>query len=1102
MAGQKQIQIASATTVEDSYPLSPMQEEMLLASLSAPHSGVDVEQLIGTFSEDLNPHAFCQAWERVLQRHAILRTGFRLKESGPRQEVHRHVDLQFEVKDWRSLPKREQDRRLETHLKAERRRGFELSAPPLMRLALLHVSGTKHILAWTFHHLIIEEPTLPVLLNEVFDFYEGRGSALPSPRPYRDYIDWVRQRDWSAAKPFWTEQLEGFVRATPLVVSRKQSKEAGRHGGHRVQQVAFSSAETARVRAVADVNSLTVEGLMQGAWAALLSRYSGEENVVFGVVRAARHSSVLDAGLIVGPCVNTLPLRVRVADDLSVLEWLQGLCARNRALGNHEHTPLSEVRRWSNVAPGQPLFESVFGFHDPSWDFALRTQGGSWAKRQFTVRNQPNFPLWVEVCGGTEIRLRIGYDPGRFDETTITRMLGHLRTVLEGMVADVSRRVAELPLLTDDEHHQLFTEWQNTRSEYPRDKCVHELFEAQVARTPNAVALVDDKEDLSYRELDNQANRVAHHLRSRDIRPDVPIGICVRRSAEMVVGLLGILKAGGAYLPLDPILPRERLVFMLEDSGAPVLLTDESLHGSFKSQSATCRVLRLDALRCATCPSQGSEIPHSSTVAPRSPVSADNLAYIVFTSGSSGAPKGVEVSHRSLANLISWHQRAYRVTRRDRVTQLAEFSFDASVWELWPYLTAGASIHIVDEETRASAPDLVRWLNDRKITLSFLPTPLAEEVLALAWPPQTRLRALLTGGDKLHCRPPANLPFGLVNHYGPAENTVVATSVPVAPADDERNGVPPIGRPIDNVQAYVLDPSLRLVPIGVPGELCLAGDGLAHGYRRNPGLTAEKFIPHPFSDVPGARLYKTGDLVRWSADGTLEFLGRVDQQVKIQGFRIEPGEIESQLNWHPAVRESLVLAREDARGQKRLVAYLTSNESSKLASKELSDFLRRTLPDYMVPSVFVHLDAWPLTSSGKLDRGALPEPKPSTRAPRRAAEAPRTPVEETVAKIWLEVLGCPRIGVHDNFLDLGGHSLAAAQAVSRLKESFDVHLSIRSLFAKPTIAGLAKEIERLIARRASPREPVIARVSREAYRVNPFYSDAAAELVEQNCEET
>ena len=1092
MPGEKQIRPVGH--VNKSYPPSPMQQGMLFHSLSAPRSGVDIEQVLCTLPEQLNVAAFRQAWERVVERHTILRTGFRVAGLEPQQEVRRQVRLHFEQKDWRALTEREQEGRLDAYLQAERRRGFELSVPPLMRLALFHVGEAKHVLAWTFHHLLLDARAMVVLLREVFDFYEatcqGRDLDPPAPRPYRDYIEWLRSRDWSDAETFWRTQLKGFTTPTPLVVARTPSEAQDQHSGHRVQQVTLSRRETGNLRSVAKENGLTVNTLLQGAWAVLLARYSGEEDVVFGVIRACRRSSVEGAESIVGLFVNTLPMRVRVTGEMPVRDWLKVLRAQHLAIRDHEHTPLVEVQRWSGLPPGQPLFESIFNFQDPSWDAALRALGGKWAKREFSIRNQPNFPLWADVYGGPEMTLKIGYDPGRFQDTTVARMLGHFQSVLKGMGADLSQRVADLPLLAKAEQRQLF-EWNDTETDFPRDKCVHELFETQVERTPNAVALVYTKGEVSYRELDNQALRVARHLRSLGVGPDVPVGICVQRSTDMVVGLLGILKAGGAYVPLDPAYPKERLEFMLEDSEAPVLLTQKALEARFQFQIPNCRVVCFESIRHTT-----GKRRHES--APRAKVSADNLAYVIYTSGSTGKPKGVELSHRGLVNLLTWHQRAYRVRPQDRATQLAGFSFDASVWELWPYLTAGASIHIVDDETRASAPSLVKWLSARKITISFVPTPVAEETLAVPWPSDTALRVLLTGGDKLHRRPGAKLPFGLINHYGPTENTVVATCAPVAPAHDITNGAPPIGRPIANVQAYVLDRLLRPVPVGVPGELYIGGESLARGYRNNPVLTSGEFIPHPLSKRPGARLYKTGDLVRWQTDGNLEFLGRIDQQVKIRGYRIEPGEIESLLNQHPAVRESLVLARESGRGQKQLAAYLIANQRPAPAIKELTDFLRPKLPDYMVPSAFAFLDAWPLTPNGKVDRNALPAPDQLGLKSSEEFAAPRNLIEETVAKVWSEMLGRARLGIHDNFFECGGHSLLAAQAVSRLRESFNIHLSIRSLFEKPTVAEFAKEIERRTAQPAQQRGPGLMRVSREQYRVNPLSSNVGAEMAKQN----
>jgi len=1081
MAGQNQFNRAG--NIQENYPLSPMQQGMLFHGLSAPHSGVDIEQVICALPEEVNVVAFHQAWERAVERHAILRTGFSWSGLEPRQEVHRRVRLHFEQKDWRGLEEREQEYRLEAFLQAERRRGFELAVPPLMRLALFRVAETKSIFAWTFHHLLLDGRSLAVLLNEVFQFYEafcqGRDLKLEPVRPYREYVQWLHNQDSSGAEAFWRKALKGFYLPTPLPAARPVSKATGPVAGHGVQQVVLPSSEMARFRALAKEHELTLSTLLQGAWAVLLSRYTGEEDVVFGAIRAGRRSTIPGAESMAGLFIITLPVRVRVVDEMRVLGWLKELRAWNVAMRDFKHNSLVKIQGWSEVPRATPLFETVFNFQDPAWDAVLHGQGGKWARREFAIRNQPNFPLWLDVYGGPELTLKIGYDPGRYDDAVIARMLDHFTTLLGGMAADLSQQVGDLPLLGEREERQLIIEWNRTQADYPQDKCVHELFESQVVRTPNAVALVSYKEkEVSYRELDNQANRVARHLRSLGVGPDVPVGICAERSAEMVVGLLGILKAGGAYVPLDPAYPQERLAFMIEDSQAPVLLAQESLRRKFNFNFQNCRVAGLEELRRDSRGRLEPSLPQSS-------VTPDNLAYIIYTSGSTGKPKGVEIPHRGLVNLLSWHQQTYCVTPADRATQLAGFSFDASVWELWPYLTAGASIHVVDEETRASSQKLAQWLAAKKITISFLPTPLAEETLTQRWPDNIVLRVMLTGGDKLQRRPGADLPFGLVNHYGPTENTVVTTFTPVAPAEENLDTAPPIGRPIANGWCGVEIFFRRPVPIGVPGELYIGGDSLACGYRNNPELTAEKFVFNPFNTDSGSRLYKTGDLVRRLPDGNVEFLGRIDQQVKVRGYRIEPGEIEALLNQHPAVRESLVEAREDGRGQKQLVAYLVAQQESRPPVKELSDFLKTKLPDYMTPSVFLFLEAWPLTPNGKVNRRALPTPDWLKLKSGQPFTAPRNLTEETVVKVWSEILGRAPIGVYDNFFELGGHSLLAAQVVARLKETLNLGLSIRSLFEKPTADELAREIERLKKRRATVYAPGLARVARDAYRVNP-----------------
>ncbi|MGH7993803.1 MAG: non-ribosomal peptide synthetase, partial [Limisphaerales bacterium] len=772
---------------------------------------------------------------------------------------------------------------------------------------------------------------------------------------------------------------------TPLGVAHTPNPKVEAIRGE--QEIGVSESVTVVLKSLARKNGFTPNTLLQGAWALLLSRYGREEDVVFGAIRACRRSNVAGAGAIVGLLINTVPVRVRVAPEMPLVSWLQTLRAEWNALRDFEHTPLANIQSWSDLPSRNHsgLFETIFNYQDPSWEAALRAQGGKWAKREFGICSQSNYPLVVDAYGGAALLIKILYHRNRFDDETIARMLGHFKTLLESMAACPEEGVGQLPMLTEVEREQLLANWNDTTAEFPRDKCVHQLFEEQVRRTPNALAVADIKRQLSYAELNERADSLAVDLRKLGVGPDNCVGVCLERSVEMVAAKLAVWKAGGAYVPLDPSYPAERLRFMLEDAQMAVLLTQMSLARNLQFEIPNLKLLCVDQpsrerFGSAGEDGQADSTPHSALRTTRS----NNLAYVIYTSGSTGRPKGVGIEHRSLVNLITWHQRTYQVAPADRATQIATPAFDASVWELWPYLTAGASVHLPDEETRFSSGKLSRWLTEKKITLAFVPTPIAEAMLAEPWPDGCVLRALLTGGDKLHRPPGENLPCVLCNHYGPTENTVVTTWTPVPPME-ESAGPPPIGRPVANTQVYILDPNLQPVPIGVPGELHIGGTSLARGYHNRPGLTAERFISNPFvagvqasADLAAdadklklelqPRLYKTGDLVRRRSDGQIEFLGRLDHQIKIRGQRIELGEIETALARHPGVREAVVVPRENGNGETCLAAYLVPKDHTALPAEELRQFLKQTLPEAMVPRAFMRLDALPLTPNGKVDR--------------------------------------------------------------------------------------------------------------------------------------
>lgn len=1032
------------------YPLSPLQHGLLTHYAGNASEGVDVVQLVFHLPEPVETVAFAQGWHWLARRHVILRTSFDAgsAERPPLQAVHEHTPVNFNWHDWRGRDAGACEEEWTRLMAADRARGIDPTELPLWRVTVVQLADFEHRVIFTFHHLLLDARALLVLLPELFAATEayrtGHEPVAGEAHPYRDYIDWLQARDSVSSLHYWREKLAGFHTPTPLPLARNAGRTfppdaAGSH--HR--ELKLDPARTDALKKFTRDNGVTLNTLVQGAWALLLGRCGGEPEVVFGAVRACRHASIPGVENLVGPLINTVPLRIALTPGLRVVEWLRALRQQWVEMRPHEHVALSAIQPWTDIPAGTRLFDTVVSYQEPAWDETLVALGGQWARRRFEVHNQLNHPLALDAAGGDTLQLRISFDPARFSTATIDRMLGHCVTLLEGMAAYPDRFLANLPLLTAEEESLLLKRWNATPVDFGEPLCVQEQFARAASEHPDALAVSDEQRSLTYAELDRQSTRLAARLQLLGASSGVVVGVCLQPSVDLVVALLAVLRTGGAYLPMDPAYPAERLAFMAGDARIRLLVTGREHAALF---SAT-------PVRLVLC-DEASEIEAETPALP--PASPDAMAYLIYTSGSTGVPKGVPIRHRSLANLVAWHRQAYAVTPADRATQLASPAFDACVWELWPYLTTGASIHIPEAEVRVSPGRLVSWLADHRITLSFIPTPMAEALLDETWPPATSLRAILTGGDRLRRWPGQRLPCPLYNHYGPTESTVVATAALVPPESDGY-AAPAIGRPIANTEVYVLDAHRQPVPIGVPGELHLGGAGLADGYHGRSELTAEKFVPGLFDHLCEQKLYRTGDLVRWRDDQQLDYLGRLDQQVKIRGHRIEPGEIEAVLNGNAAVRESLVLAREDATRQPQLVAYyLLRAGHSAPTPASLAATLHRRLPAYMVPVSYMPLEAWPLTAHGKLDRNRLPAPA-ATPVPQIIA--PRPGLESTIADTWSEVLGCPRPGACDDFFALGGHSLRAAQVIARLNALLPVSLTVRHLFEHSTIASLAALIE-------------------------------------------
>ncbi|MET0397587.1 MAG: amino acid adenylation domain-containing protein, partial [Longimicrobiaceae bacterium] len=981
-------------------PLSFAQQRLWFLEQMAPGGAAYNVPSAVRLAGRLDAAALARAVNALVRRHAALRTVFAAGEDGPVQVVLPAARVPLETADLRALPPRAREAEAARLLRQEMRRPLDLAAGPLLRAVLIRLAPERHFLLLVAHHVVTDGWSLRVVVRDLSALYAaaafGAAAQLPPlPVEYADYAAWQRERLRGPVLreqlDYWSSRLRGAPPALELPADRPRPPVQSFEGAwHRFRGPAPAADG---LRELGRREGATSFMVYLAAFDVLLARLTGQPDVVVGTPVANRGRTETEE--MVGFFANTLALRTDLSGDPTFRQALRAV--RETALGAYEHDELPFERVVEELRPERDLsrtviFQVAFSFDavDPAAEQPLRLPGLELTLVDADAGlSQFDFTLRMEVRpdGLTGVAV---YATALFDAATVERMTEAYVALLEGIVAAPDRRVSELPLLTGAERERVEA-WSAGPAAAPADGTVHERFAARARSAPDAVAVRSGEATLTYAELGTRAGRLARRLRGRGVGPESRVGICLEPGAERVVAMLAVLVAGGAYLPLDPEYPAERLAWMLEDAAAPVLVTRGDLADRLPADGAWSTVL-LDADADADA--------GLATLA--APVAPENAAYVVYTSGSTGRPKGVVVSHAALLNLAAWHARAFAVTPADRATQLASFSFDAAVWETWPYLLAGASLHVVDAATRAEPEALRALLLERGITLAFAPTALAEALLALEWPERAPLRALLTGGDALRVRPRPEFPFALVNDYGPTEAAVVATSGAVAAEDAGRP--PSIGRPIDGVRVRVLDPHGGPVPTGVSGELYVGGAGVARGYLGRPELTAERFVPDALSGVPGARAYRTGDRARWLPGGELEFLGRTDRQVKLRGFRIEPGEVEAALLEQPGVREAAVEVR-DGPGGKRLVGYVAAAEGSALDGDAVRDGLRGRLPDHMVPAALVVLDRLPTTPAGKLDRAALPAPEREDAAGRAA---PATPTELRLADAWAEVLGGER----------------------------------------------------------------------------------------------
>jgi amino acid adenylation domain-containing protein len=1039
------------------FPLSPGQRALWFLHQMAPDSPAYNIAFSARICSPVNIPVLEQAFQSLVERHPLLRATFPVQVGEPMQAIHSYQKAalyQIDATDW-----------LQTELIERVQRfyqsPFNLEKGPLMRVHLFTRHPQDHILLITQHHIISDAWSLWLLLDEFRLLYSNLEAGIPltlNPLQYtyRDYTE--RQKsllegdEGKKLGHYWQKQLENSPPVLNLPFDRPRPPRQSYQGAS--YRFDFSPVLSARLKQLCQQENVTLYTLLLAAFQVLLHRYTAQEEILVGSPTSGRTQE--EFAPVCGYFVNTIVLKGNFANNPSFKSFLaQVRQTVLEGLAHQEYPFPLLVERLSpdRTASYSPIFQVDFVLQQPQQvekmaDLLIAkatdkvVNWGGLALKPFEMPQQEGqFDLGLEMVDTGESLIAVWkYDTALFDHDTLVRMAGHFSVLLEQIVEQPEQVIGDFSILTETEKHQILEEWNRTEVDYPLDKCIHQLFEEQVEKTPDNIAVVYEDQQLTYRELNSRANQLAHYLKELAVKPDTLVGICVERSLEMIVGILAILKAGAAYVPLDPNYPQERLTFMLEDSAATVLLT----------QGQLIENLPLDQVSIVDLDQDWGNIAENSQENLRNDINSDNLAYIIYTSGSTGKPKGVEIAHQGLYSLAKTQISLFNVCEDSRVLQFASLSFDASISEIAMALGSGASLCLGKAESLLPGQPLAQLIQQYLITHVTLPPSALAVMTDKDFP---SLQVIIVAGEACSGELVAkwSKKYRFFNAYGPTESTVCATVAECTP----QTGNPPIGRPIANIQVYLLDAYGQPVPIGVPGELHIGGLGLARGYRHQPALTTAKFISHPFSEDTSTRLYKAGDLARYLPDGKIEFLGRIDNQVKIRGFRIEIGEIEAVLNNHPQIQQTVVIVREDLKENKRLVAYVVVSDES-INSNSLREYLKQQLPEYMVPSNFVFLEAFPLTPNGKIDRKALLSSELTPLREQKVSNAPRNHLEVTLLQIWTEILGVENLGRDDNFFESGGHSLLAVRLLNQIEQHFSKKISLAAFFQEPTIEGLAQ----------------------------------------------
>ncbi|WP_293066654.1 amino acid adenylation domain-containing protein, partial [Moorena sp. SIO3F7] len=1009
--------------------------------------------------------------KQIIARHETLRTTFSEINGTPVQIIQPPFELELPIQDLSGLTSSEQTTKLQQLLQQENELSFNLEVDPPIRAQLFKLGTTKHILQITLHHIAGDGWSVTVLPKELSAIYTATLEEQPSPLPelpiqYADFAVW--QRNYLQGEiletqlNYWKQKLQDLPQLQLPTDHPRPAVQTFNGAGIPIN---IPAALTSKVKQLTQKQGTTLFMTLLAVFKVLLSRYSGQESVAVGTPIANRNRSEIEG--LIGFFVNSLVMYTDLGGEPSFTEVLNRVKQTVLEAYGHQDIPfekLVEDLQPERALSQNPLFQVMFAVQQseifkPSFSLPNLEIELDWERWMEEVRFDIELHLWPV---GEEIKGFCAYNTDLFEAETISRMVSHYENLLSAAVETPERPISQLPLMTQPELDQILVEWNNTKTDYPKDKCIHQLFEEQVEKTPDAIAVVFEQQKLTYSQLNSKANQLAHYLQKLGVVPETLVGICVERSVEMVVGLLAILKAGGAYVPLDPNYPTSRLNYMVEDAQLSIILTQEKWQHHLSETIGTVICLDTDS----------EIINQQSQQMPENQVTANQLAYVIYTSGSTGQPKGVTIPHQGVVRLFS-NTNYVQLEPTDRVAQVSNTSFDAATFEIWGALLHGAVAVVITKSVLLSPQEFVNYIKQEKITTLFLTTALFNQLAYSVPEAFSTLKHLLFGGEAVDPKSVKQVlekgaPERLLHVYGPTENTTFSSWYKVTKVAEGATNMP-IGKPISNTQIYILDSQLQPVPIGVAGELHIGGDGLAIGYHNRPELTASKFIPHPFDDSKIAKLYKTGDLCRYLADGNIEFIGRIDHQVKVRGYRIETGEIEATLTQNPIVKETVVLATEDNLGNKRIVAYLvleTETSVPEISETEqinkLKQYLKERLPEYMVPSGLMVLSQLPLTPNGKVDRKALPAPDLAISASTEYV-APETETQKALAEIWKEVLGIEQVGIHDNFFDLGGHSLMVTQVVSRVRQLLNIELPLIKLFENSDVASLAKEIEIYLA---------------------------------------